>query len=104
MSKIVRYKVDLSNPPPLTAEQQVELQAFAEMPKPSIEDSDIPWLTNMFWKNAASNRFYRPNKTSTTVRIDSDVLAWLKIPSTGYQTRINAILCEVMIRSLGSRS
>jgi uncharacterized protein (DUF4415 family) len=34
------------------------------------------------------------------VRLDSDVLAWFKSQGKGYQTRINAILREAMLRSL----
>lgn len=100
MSKIVRYELDLTNPPPLTAEQQAELKALAEMPDEAIDYSDIPPLEDAFWMNAVQNPFYKPTKTSTTVRIDSDVLAWLKSQGKGYQTRINAILREAMIRSL----
>lgn len=33
-----------------------------------------------------------PPKTSISLRIDSDVLAWLKAQGPGYQTRINAVL------------
>ena len=33
-----------------------------------------------------------PGKQQVTVRLDSDVLAWLKDQGRGYQTRINAIL------------
>jgi uncharacterized protein (DUF4415 family) len=32
--------------------------------------------------------------------VDADVLAWLKSQGKGYQTRINAILREAMLRSL----
>ncbi|MGF3023744.1 BrnA antitoxin family protein [Methylobacterium aquaticum] len=41
-----------------------------------------------------------PAKTSTTVRIDSDVLAWLRAQGRGYQTRINAILRREMLAAL----
>lgn len=41
-------------------------------------------------------QFYRPIKTRVTLRIDNDVLAWLKSEGEGYQTRINAILREQM--------
>lgn len=34
------------------------------------------------------------------MRIDSDVLVWLRSQDKGYQTKINAILREAMIRSL----
>jgi uncharacterized protein (DUF4415 family) len=44
--------------------------------------------------------FYKPVKTSTTVRIDADVLAWLRAQGKGYQSRINAILRREMLSSL----
>ena len=40
---------------------------------------------------------------STTVRVDADVLAWLKSQGKGYQTRINTILREAMLRSLDDK-
>ena len=104
MSKIIRYEVDLNNLPPLTKEQRAELKALAEMPDSTIDYSDIPPLDEAFWKNAVQNPFYKPTKTSTTVRVDSDVLAWLKGQGKGYQTKMNAILREAMIRSLQHKS
>jgi uncharacterized protein (DUF4415 family) len=98
--KFVQYKVDLANLPPLTEEQKAELAALAARPDSEIDYSDIPPLTEEFWKNAIRNPFYKPTKTSTTVRIDSDVLAWLKGQGKGYQTRINAILRREMLASL----
>ncbi|MCL2830363.1 MAG: BrnA antitoxin family protein [Betaproteobacteria bacterium] len=100
MSKDVVYEVDWNNPPPLTEEQKAELKSLAEMPDSEIDFSDIPPLDENFWKNAVRNPFYKPTKTSTTVRVDSDVLAWLKSQGKGYQTRINAILREAMLRAL----
>jgi len=41
-------------------------------------------------------KFYRPRKKSLTIRIDADVLAWLRGQGKGYQTRINALLRETM--------
>lgn len=104
MSKIVRYEVDPSNPAPLTDAQKAELKALTEMPDNEIDHSDIPPLDEAFWKNAVRNPFYKPTKTSTTVRVDSDVLAWLKSQGKGYQTRINAILREAMLRSLDHKT
>ena len=99
-TKTVAYEADLNNLPPLTSKQQAELKALSEMPDSEIDHSDVPPLDDAFWKNAVQNLFYKPTKTSTTVRVDSDVLAWLKGQGKGYQTRINAILREAMIRSL----
>jgi uncharacterized protein (DUF4415 family) len=103
MSKIVRYEVDLNNLPPLTEERKAELKALAVMPDSEIDFSDIPPLDDSFWKHAVRNPFYKPTKTSTTVRVDADVLAWLKSQGKGYQTRINTILREAMLRSLDDK-
>jgi len=100
MSKIVRYEVDLNNLPPLTDGQRAELKALAQMPDSEIDYSDIPPLGDAFWKNAVRNPFYKPTKTMTTVRVDSDVLAWLKSQGKGYHTRINAILRAAMLQAI----
>ncbi|AQX20216.1 BrnA antitoxin family protein [Bartonella sp. WD16.2] len=100
MKKKVRYEVDVSNLLPLTDEQKVEINELAKMPDSEIDYSDIPPLDSEFWKNAVRNSFYKPTKTVTTVRVDSDVLAWLKSQGKGYQTRINAILRDAMLRSI----
>lgn len=84
----------------LTDKQIAELQALAAMPDEAIDFSDIPPLTEEFWKNAVRNPFYRPHKQATTVRIDVDVLAWLRSKGKGYQTKINAILREAMIEEI----
>jgi uncharacterized protein (DUF4415 family) len=82
---------------PLTAAEKREARALAAMPDSEIDYSDIPPLTDEFWKNAARNPFYRPVKKQLTVRVDSDILAWLKQKGAGYQTRINALLREAML-------
>lgn len=99
-TKTVTYEADLSNLPSLTKAQQAELKALAEMQDSELDTSDIAPLDDAFWKNAVQNPFYKPTKTSTTVQMDSDVLAWLKGQGKGYQTKMNAILREAMIRSL----
>jgi uncharacterized protein (DUF4415 family) len=101
MSKrMVRYRIDLSKPPVLTEKQKTELLAIKNRPDSEIDFSDIPPLTEKFWKNAVRNPFYKPTKTSTTVRIDSDVLHWLRQQGRGYQSRINAILRREMLTAL----
>ena len=92
----VRYSIDLDNPPPLTEEQKAEIAKLKAMPDEDIDYSDIPPLTDEFWQNAKSLHF-RPIKSSTTVRVDSDILLWLKSQGKGYQTRINAILRSAML-------
>ena len=59
-----------------------------------IDLSDIPEITD--WSKAVVGRIYRPLKKSVTLRLDADVLEWLKSEGTGYQTRINRILRDAM--------
>jgi uncharacterized protein (DUF4415 family) len=97
--KLVRYEFDPTNPPPLTDEQRERLRALAEMPDEDIDFSDIPPLTEDFWKNAVRGKFYRPVKKQVTLRIDADVLEWFKAQqggARGYQTKINAALRKVV--------
>jgi len=100
MRKTVRREIDLNHLSPLTEERKAELESLAEMSDGEIDYSDIPPLDDAFWKNAVRNPFYKPTKTSTTIRVDSDVLAWIKSQGKGYQTRINSILREAMLRSV----
>ena len=59
-----------------------------------IDLSDIPKLGKSFWKNA---RLTMPEpKDRLTIRVDHDVVQWLKKNGRGYQTRINAILRSYM--------
>lgn len=96
----IEHEVDLADLPPLTEKQEAELKALAARPDGAIDYSDIPPLDDAFWKNAVRNPLYRPTKTSTTVRIDTDVLLWLRSQGKGYQSRINAILRRAMLASL----
>ena len=59
-------------------------------------DPDAPTLPPDAWQTAQIGRFYRPIKTPVSIRIDSDVLAWLKSKGEGHLTRINEILRERM--------
>jgi uncharacterized protein (DUF4415 family) len=94
----VRYKQE--ELPRLTEERKAELKVLAEKPDSEIDYSDIPQLDDAFWARAVPNPFFKPVKVHASVRIDSDVLAWLKNQGKGYQTRMNTILREAMLRSL----
>jgi len=99
---IARPEIDLKNPFQLAAAQPVKPALPSIEPSASIESSEIPLLMGTSLNNAALNSLYRPKKTSTTVRIDADVLLWLRAQGKGYQSRINAILRHAMIASLHS--
>ena len=59
-----------------------------------IDYSDIPRLDETFFKKTRWPG--RPQKSKLTIRLDKDVLAWLKRHGKGCQTRINRILRVVM--------
>ncbi|MDR4307401.1 BrnA antitoxin family protein [Chelatococcus sambhunathii] len=98
--KLVRHDVDLADLPPLSESQKAELAALAAKPDEDIDYADIPALPDEFFRDAVRGGLYRPTKTSTTVRIDSDVLLWLRAQGKGYQSRINAILRREMMAAL----
>jgi uncharacterized protein (DUF4415 family) len=78
----------------LSKEQREELKALQKMPDKEIDYSDIPPITD--WIGAVVGKFYRPVKETVTIRLDADVLDWLKQGGKGYQTRVNKILRTVM--------
>jgi uncharacterized protein (DUF4415 family) len=104
MNKITKYQVDLESLPPLTQVQKRELAALSAVPDSQIDVSEIPPLTDDFWKKAVKNPFYKPVKLATTVRVDADVLVWLKSAGKGYHTRINAILRDAMMQEVHKAS
>ena len=67
------------------------------MPDDQIDTSDIPELPPSAWKDAIRGRFYRPLKQAVSMRLDADVVAWLKKRGKGYQTRANNILRQRML-------
>ena len=100
MSKIVRKTLaDIKVTPAMLR----RLKKLEEMPDSEIDYSDIPELTEKFWQNAVQGRFYRPMKEQVTVRLDSDILAWLKKKGAGYQTRMNALLRAAMLNEMASK-
>src|SRR5579863_4625870 len=89
-----------TGPSPLTAAQRREVAQLAAKPDRQIDYSDIPPLTPSFWKNAVRNPFYRPIKRQVTVRLDADVIAWLRQPGKGYQSRLNRLLRAAMLNEV----
>jgi uncharacterized protein (DUF4415 family) len=71
-----------------------EIEALKRMKDEEIDFTDIPQTAD--WSKAVVGKFYRPIKKSLTIRVDADVLAWLRGQGKGYQTRINALLRKAM--------
>ena len=59
-----------------------------------IDYSDIPPLDKSFLRKATTA--WPPVKKQLTIRLDEDVLKWIRGDGKGYQTRINRILRVVM--------
>ena len=49
-----------------------------------------------YWSKAVIGKYYRPLKTQISLRIDNEVLDWLKSKGDGHLSRINKILRERM--------
>ena len=71
-----------------------DLARIDRMRDADIDYSDIPPLDKTFLKKATTA--WPPVKRQLTIRLDADVLVWLKGQGKGYQTRINHILRVVM--------
>ncbi|HMD96268.1 MAG TPA: BrnA antitoxin family protein [Terriglobia bacterium] len=97
MSRLVRRTLADS---PMTPARKRKLARLAERPDSEIDFSEIPPLTESFWKNAVRNPFYRPVKQQLTVRLDADVVAWLRRQGKGYQTRLNRLLRKAMVEEI----
>ena len=74
-----------------------EIRALKRMKDREIDTTDIPPVLD--WSKAVVGKFYRPIKKPLTIRLDADVLAWLKGQGKDYQTRINALLRSSMERA-----
>jgi uncharacterized protein (DUF4415 family) len=81
--------------------QAKELRDLEKMKQKDIDLSDLPEVRD--WAGAVVGKFYRPIKKPLTLRVDADVLAWLKSQGKGYQTRINKILRAAMMSQAGRR-
>jgi uncharacterized protein (DUF4415 family) len=101
MTKIVKKTLSDSR---MTPSRKRRLAKLARRPDSSIDFSDIPELTEKFWRNAIPNPFYRPVKLQLTLRLDADVIAWLRKHGKGYQTRANALLRAAMLRDLRQKA
>jgi uncharacterized protein (DUF4415 family) len=79
----------------LTKQQKRDIRAIAAKKDEDIDFSDAPPVLD--WSAAAIGKFYRPAKKPVTMRLDSDVIAWLKTEGRGYQTKANWLLRHAML-------
>ena len=69
----------------LSAKKRKELRSLASRPDREIDLSDIPEIQRIP-PDAVIGKFYRPKKTSVTIRLNADVIAWLKATGEGYDS------------------
>jgi uncharacterized protein (DUF4415 family) len=67
-----------------------DLKHIDKLKDRDIDYSDIPELDESFFTKAMVQ--WPPGKKQLTLRLDEDVLEWLKKQGKGYQTKINTIL------------
>jgi uncharacterized protein (DUF4415 family) len=79
----------------LTKEQKRDIRAIAAKRDEDIDFSDAPAVVD--WSGAEIGKFYRPKKKPVTIRLDTDVIAWLKADGRGYQTKANWLLRHAML-------
>ncbi len=71
-------------------QDRTDWERLKNMKDEDIDYSDIPELDESFFKKA---KVVMPSgKKQLTLRVDTDVLEWMKAQGKGYQSRINAIL------------
>jgi uncharacterized protein (DUF4415 family) len=88
----------------LSAELQQQLRDVAAMPEDQINTDDIPEVRD--WSDAVRGKFYRPLKRQLTLRVDADVVDWFQsqAPKGGYQTEMNRVLRDAMVRGRRRRA
>lgn len=81
----------------LTKEQRQDIAAIAAKNDEDIDFSDVSPVLD--WSGAEIGKFYRPAKKPVTIRLDADVIEWLKTAGPGYQTKANWLLRRAMLHS-----
>ena len=100
---ITVFDLDPRRPVSLTARQRAELEELAEMRDDQIDYGDVPPLDARMLQRAVRAGMYRPRKQQLTLRVDRDVIAWQRSKGNGYQSRINSILRQAMVKEIRSR-
>ena len=83
----------------LSKGQKRDIAVIAAKRDEDIDFSDVPAIVD--WNGAEIGKFYRPPKKPVTMRLDADVIEWLKAYGKGYQTKANLLLRHAMVSSRG---
>jgi uncharacterized protein (DUF4415 family) len=79
----------------LTPEQQADLAALRSS---EPDTASIPPASDAHWRYAG--RFYQPRKEAISLRLDAEVLNWLRTRHERYQPELNRILRDEMGKAL----
>lgn len=77
--------------------KRVNAMTDRELQDNAKSDPDTLLADKTFWQNATLVMPTTIGKERITIRIDADILKWLKEQGRGYQSRINAILRSCMV-------
>ncbi|MGA2004193.1 MAG: BrnA antitoxin family protein [Terriglobales bacterium] len=80
-----------------TKNRKRQIAAIAAKKDADIDRSEMPEVLD--WSGAEIGKFYRPAKKPVTMRLDTDIVGWLKSYGRGYQTRVNILLRHAMTDS-----
>jgi uncharacterized protein (DUF4415 family) len=81
----------------LMRNQRREIAAIAKVRDEDIDLSEMPEPRKVVDGSGAEvGRFYRPPKRPVTMRLDAEVIDWLKSYGPGYQTKANLLLRHAM--------
>jgi uncharacterized protein (DUF4415 family) len=75
-------------------------KSYEQLDKTLDTDPDSPVMPPEFWAGATVGKYYRPLKTQVSLRIDNEILDWLKSKGEGHLTRVNEILRGHMLAEL----
>ncbi len=80
-----------------TEKMRAELEALKYI-EPDLTDPENPETTD--FSGFVRGKFYRPRKEQVTIRFDADVLDWFRRADMKYQTLINVVCREYMMRHM----
>jgi uncharacterized protein (DUF4415 family) len=82
----------------MTEEELTELNSFKTK---DYSDSPVQTTEQLreFKPKYPDERLYKPLKQTVQIRLDADIIEWLKQEGPGYQTRANAILRNAMLKA-----
>ena len=86
--------------PAADARVKREIAALKKLRDKDIDTSETRVLPAETWEKAVVGKYYRPIKKPIALRLDADVIAWLKSQGAGYQSRINDLLRREMTAAL----